>query len=90
MQSRWMPQFRWHAQRTDGSRHPGRQRPTSKGFDRTAWIFPIVAFVAGVFAVGFVVRAWKKRALVASAAGPPVGNGEWDKFRRQADEETEL
>ena len=64
--------------------------PTGKGFDRTAWIFPIVAFVVGVVAVGFVVRAWKNRASVATAAGPPIPNADFDRFRRQADEETDL
>lgn len=64
--------------------------PTGKGFDRTAWIFPIIAFAVGVVAVGFVVRAWKKRASVATAGGPPLSNDEFDRFRRQADEETDI
>lgn len=64
--------------------------PTGKGFDRTAWIFPIIAFAVGVVAVALVVRAWKHRATVATAGGPPIPNPEFDRFRRQADEETDL
>jgi cytochrome c-type biogenesis protein CcmH len=64
--------------------------PTGKGFDRTAWIFPIIAFVVGVVAVGFVVRAWKNRASVATAGGVPLSNADLERFRRQADEETDL
>lgn len=64
--------------------------PTNKGFDRTAWIFPIIAFAVGVVAVGFVVRAWKNRASVAAAGGPPMPNAEFERYRRQADEETDL
>ena len=64
--------------------------PTGKGFDRTAWIFPVIAFVVGVTAVGFVVRAWKNRASVATAGGPPVSNTDFERFRRQADEETDI
>jgi cytochrome c-type biogenesis protein CcmH len=64
--------------------------PTGKGFDRTAWIFPIVAFAVGVVAVGLVVRAWKRRASLATAGGPSMSNPDFERFRRQADEETDL
>ncbi len=66
--------------------------PTTSGFDRTAWIFPIIAFAAGVVAVVFVVRAWKNRPppRTPGSGGPPVGDGELEKFRQQALEETEV
>ena len=66
--------------------------PTTSGFDRAAWIFPIIAFAAGVVAVVLVVRAWKNRAppKPPTSGGPPVGNGELDRFRQQALEETEV
>ena len=64
--------------------------PTTKGFDRAAWIFPFIAFAVGTVLVIFVVRAWKNRPSPALVGGPPLADGEFDRFRRQADEETDL
>ena len=64
--------------------------PTTRGFDRTAWIFPMVAFAVGIVAVSFVVRAWKNRPSPATAGGPPIPSEDMDRYRRQADEETDL
>jgi len=65
--------------------------PTTSGFDRAAWILPIVAFVLGLLAIIFVVRAWKNRGpRPPSSGGPPVGDAELGKFRQQAVEETEV
>jgi cytochrome c-type biogenesis protein CcmH len=65
--------------------------PTTSGFDRAAWILPIVAFVVGLLAIIFVVRAWKNRSpKPPSSGGPPVRGAELEKFRRQALEETEV
>jgi cytochrome c-type biogenesis protein CcmH len=64
--------------------------PTTSGFDRTAWIFPFVAFAVGVLAVVYVVRRWKNRPpSPPRGGGPPVRDAELDKFRQQALEETE-
>lgn len=63
--------------------------PTTSGFDRTAWIFPFVAFVAGVVAVVFVVRAWKNRASPKVAGGVSISGAELEKFRQQALKETD-
>lgn len=65
--------------------------PTTSGFDRTAWIFPFVAFGLGVTAVVYVIRAWKNRPTPAPVGGsPPIKAADLEKFREQADEETEL
>ena len=64
--------------------------PTTTGFDRTAWIFPFVAFGLGITGVVLVVRAWRKRPAPAAAGGIPTHNDDLDKFREQAREETEL
>jgi len=65
--------------------------PTTTGFDRTAWIFPFVAFGLGIGAVIFIVRAWKNRPAPALADGlRPVRGAELDKFRDQAGKETDL
>ena len=64
--------------------------PTTSGFNRTAWIFPFVAFGLGVVAVVFVVRAWKNRPAPAPAFAVPVKAADLEKFRNQAREETDL
>src|SRR5579863_9578105 len=65
--------------------------PTTAGFDRTAWIAPIVAFVLGLSVAVLVIRAWKNRPAPAIADGlRPVRGAELEHFRDQANKETEL
>jgi cytochrome c-type biogenesis protein CcmH len=65
--------------------------PTTAGFDRTAWIIPIVALLFGFALVVIVVRAWKNRPAPALADGlHPAGDAELDQFREQARKETDL
>jgi cytochrome c-type biogenesis protein CcmH len=65
--------------------------PTTAGFDRTAWIMPIVALVLGFGLVVFVVRTWKNRPEPAFAGGlRPMQGAELEKFRDQARQETDL
>jgi cytochrome c-type biogenesis protein CcmH len=65
--------------------------PTTSGFDRTAWIMPFVALIAGIFVVVYIVRAWKNRPPPALADGiTPIRGQELDEFREQARKETDL
>jgi cytochrome c-type biogenesis protein CcmH len=65
--------------------------PTTAGFDRAAWILPIIALVAGFGLVVLVVRAWKRRPEPAIADGVrPARGAELELFREQARKETEL
>jgi cytochrome c-type biogenesis protein CcmH/NrfF len=65
--------------------------PTTAGFDRAAYIVPLVALLFGAGLVMLVVRAWKNRPAPALAGGvPAAGNAELEKFREQANRETEL
>jgi cytochrome c-type biogenesis protein CcmH len=65
--------------------------PTGTGFDRTAWIMPFVALIAGFGIVIFVVRAWKNRPAPALADGlRPIRGAELEQFREQARKETDL
>ena len=65
--------------------------PTTSGFDRTAWIFPFVAFGAGVIGVVFVIRAWKNRPPPPPSGGaPPAKAADLEKYREQAGQETDL
>jgi len=65
--------------------------PTTQGFDRAAWIFPVVAFVVGVVLIVVIVQTWKKPppSNPPGSGGSPV-NAEVEKFRQQALEETEV
>jgi cytochrome c-type biogenesis protein CcmH/NrfF len=65
--------------------------PTSTGFNRVAWIMPVVIFLGGLAAVSLVVVAWKRstpKPPPPSSPGSP--STELDEFRRRAREETSL
>ncbi len=65
--------------------------PMTSGFDRTAWIMPFVALLAGIFVVVYIVRSWKNRPAPALADGiQPTHGRELDEFREQARKETDL
>jgi cytochrome c-type biogenesis protein CcmH len=65
--------------------------PTTKGFDRTAWIVPFVALALGLTIVVLVIRAWKNRPAPALADGlRPIRGAELEQFRDQARKETDL
>jgi len=65
--------------------------PTTSGFDRTAWIMPFAALIAGIVVLILIVRAWKNRPAPALADGiTPARGAELDQFREQARKETDL
>lgn len=65
--------------------------PTTAGFDRAAYIVPFVVLIFGAGLVILVVRAWKNHPSPALADGvSPARTGELEKFREQANRETEL
>src|SRR5215470_6613686 len=65
--------------------------PSTTGFGRVAWIMPFIALIAGLASVVFIVRAWKNRPAPALADGiQPVHGTELERYREQADKETDL
>lgn len=65
--------------------------PTTKGFNRVAWVMPYLALVLGLGTVVLIVRTWKSRPrLLPAGAIRPVGGAELDHFREQARKETEI
>jgi cytochrome c-type biogenesis protein CcmH len=65
--------------------------PTTKGFDRAAYIVPFVALFFGFGLVVLIVRGWKSRPAPAFADGlPPVRGAELEQFRDQASKDTDL
>src|SRR6202790_5792727 len=65
--------------------------PTTKGFDRAAYIMPFAALILGFGLIVLVIRAWKNRPAPALADGLlPVRGAELEQFRNQARKETDL
>jgi cytochrome c-type biogenesis protein CcmH/NrfF len=61
--------------------------PTTKGFNRVAWIMPYLALVLGIGGVVLIVRTWRTRPKLL-----PAGSGHGislDPYREQARKETE-
>ncbi len=65
--------------------------PSTKGFGRVAWVMPFVALAAGLATVVLVVRSWRLRPTPAFADGlQPLRGPDRERFRDQADKETDL
>ena len=65
--------------------------PTTKGFDRAAYIIPFAALILGLGLVVLVIRAWKNRPAPAIAEGlRPIRGAKLEQFRGQARMETDL
>jgi cytochrome c-type biogenesis protein CcmH len=65
--------------------------PSTTGFGRVAWVMPFVVLLAGVAMIVWVVRSWRLRPTPALADGiQPLRGPELERFRDQADKETDL
>jgi cytochrome c-type biogenesis protein CcmH len=65
--------------------------PTTKGFDRAAYIMPFAALILGFGLTVLVIRAWKNRPAPATADGLRLIRGaRLERFRDQARKETDL
>jgi cytochrome c-type biogenesis protein CcmH len=65
--------------------------PTTKGFNRTAYIIPFAALILGFGMIVLVIRSWKNRPAPALAEGlRPVPGAQLEQFRNQARKETDL
>jgi cytochrome c-type biogenesis protein CcmH len=66
--------------------------PTTTGFNRVAWIMPIIIFIVALGAMILVVRSWKQRPPPPPPPSDTTGStpGELEEFRRRARKETSL
>jgi cytochrome c-type biogenesis protein CcmH len=65
--------------------------PSTSGFGRVAWITPFAALLAGMAGLVWIVRSWRSRPTPALADGiQPLRGPELERFREQADKETDL
>jgi cytochrome c-type biogenesis protein CcmH len=60
--------------------------PTTKGFNRVAWIMPFAVFGMGIIAVVYVVKVWRARQPAASAhATAPLTNDVRERIRKDTE-----
>ena len=65
--------------------------PGTTGFNSVAWIMPFLALGLGLALLVVIVRVWKSRPMPALADGiAPLHGQELERFRRQAQKETDL
>ena len=65
--------------------------PTTRGFNRVAWITPYLALLLGILGTIALVRVWRHRPAAApSGLKPNISSPELDAFRHRARQETEL
>jgi cytochrome c-type biogenesis protein CcmH len=65
--------------------------PATTGFGYVAWVVPFIALGLGLALLMVVVRVWKTRPIPALADGiAPLKGQELERFRAQAQKETEL
>jgi len=65
--------------------------PTTKGFNRIAWIMPFAALGGGILLTVTIVRAWKHRPATPAVVMPgDVSSATLDSLRNRIHEETKL
>ena len=63
--------------------------PPAKGFNRIAWIAPIVFPIVALALLWDVTRRWKRRGAVATASGPRVSDDLIARAQRESDKDDE-
>jgi cytochrome c-type biogenesis protein CcmH len=63
--------------------------PPAKGFNRIAWIAPIVFPLVALLLLWDVVRRWKQKGAVATASGPRVSSDLIARAQRESDKDEE-
>jgi cytochrome c-type biogenesis protein CcmH len=63
--------------------------PPAKGFNRIAWIAPIVFPLVALVLLWDVVRRWKQKGAVATASGPRVSPDLIARAQRESDKDEE-
>jgi cytochrome c-type biogenesis protein CcmH len=63
--------------------------PPAKGFNRIAWIAPIVFPLVALLVLWDVVRRWKQKGAIATASGPRVSPDLIARAQRESDKDEE-
>jgi len=61
--------------------------PPDKGFNRAAWIMPIVVPLISLYLLWQVVRRWRQRGAMATAGGPKISPEFLARAQRESDME---
>jgi cytochrome c-type biogenesis protein CcmH len=61
--------------------------PPTTGFNRAAWIMPIVVPLIALYLFFELVRRWRQRAAAATASGPAISAELLARAQREADKE---
>jgi len=64
--------------------------PTTRGFNRVAWIMPFAVFAVALGLAVWLVRMWKSRAVAQPVPRPKLEAAQLDKLRSKARQETEF
>ena len=63
--------------------------PPVKGFNRAAWIMPVVVPLVALGIFGKVIRRWRQRSALVAASGPKVSPDLLARAQREAQKETD-
>lgn len=61
--------------------------PPAKGFNRVAWIMPVVVPLISLYLFWELVRRWRQRAALETAAGPKISSALVERARREAEKD---
>jgi cytochrome c-type biogenesis protein CcmH len=61
--------------------------PTNTGFNRAAWIMPIVVPLISLYLLWEVVRRWRQRAAVRTSSGPQISPELLARAQREAEKD---
>jgi cytochrome c-type biogenesis protein CcmH len=63
--------------------------PPAKGFNRAAWIMPVAVPLISLYLLWEVMRRWRHKAALVSAAGPKVSPQMLERARRESEREAD-
>jgi len=59
--------------------------PPSSGFNRAAWVMPVVVPLVSLYLLWEVLRRWRRRATLTTAAGPQISPDLLARARRESE-----
>jgi len=59
--------------------------PPSSGFNRAAWVMPVVVPLVSLYLLWEVLRRWRRRAALTTAAGPEISLDLLARARRESE-----
>jgi cytochrome c-type biogenesis protein CcmH len=63
--------------------------PPARGFNRAAWIMPVVVPIVALLIFWQVVRRWRQRAVLATASGPKISSDLLARAQRESQKDAD-